>query len=171
MTRLLTACIKPVRHFCPLVSWWNIIASGNLLSENRWTTHLKRFAAVKIKRKIPSMLNRKHYSHMPITRPMVCLTPGCMQEMPYWPPRTVRSLAGPPGCGHMVSIFCPPTDMTSCRLLRTLLNLSSSLSPLGLMSFLWLAFLARIQDKCCKVNREIMSDMCIIFLWLMWTFN
>lgn len=53
--------------------------------------------------------------------------------MPYWPPRTVRSLAEPPGWGthglrlphSLVLVLCPPADTMLCSLPGALLNLSS----------------------------------------------
>lgn len=55
MTRPLTTF-----RFFPLVSWWNLIASANLLSENGMNTKCERFVAVKINWKILSTLTRKY---------------------------------------------------------------------------------------------------------------
>lgn len=119
-------------------------------------TNLKDLTAVKINRKIPSLQNRKYYCHMSTTHPMVCPMPSSRvwagnailasqdSEIIGWTPRLWTH--GPRLPHSSVLVLCPPADMTSCTLLRTLLNLFiKPFTFLGLMSFLWLAFLARIQ--------------------------
>lgn len=72
---------------------------------------------------------------------------GVGQEMPYWPPRTVRSLAGPPGCGHMAPDHFVPLSRLfvflltwhTVRFRELFWTISSGLSPFRLMSSLWLA--------------------------------
>lgn len=135
MTRPLTACIKPVRCFSPL--WAD--------EENGQNSSFERLNPVQTNRKTLSVLDTKHWCHMPAAHPTVCPAPGCGQEMPYWPPRTVRSVAGAPWVWthgprmpHCpVTALCPPADMTRCTLPRTLLNLfiGSGMDGLPLIGF------------------------------------
>lgn len=79
------------------------------------------------------MLNRKYYCHMPSTHPMACPVPSSRvpagnailasqdSEITSWAPRVWTH--GPRLPHSPVSVLCPPADMTSCTLLRFLLNL------------------------------------------------